>query len=135
VGFGESLKQERLRAGVPLEAVSEGTKVSLRHLEALERDDESELPGGVFNRGFIQSYCRFLGLDEAPWIGRYNQLHPPREMDPDDISEFAQAVKRNRTPATPLVERRWWGVLLMLGALAGLAWLLWHFILRHRLGY
>ncbi len=129
--FGQSLKRERERQVATLEAISEATKVPVRQLDALERNDAHELPGGVFNRGIVQSYCRYLGLDENEWLDRYHQIHQPTEQD---WSGFAEAVKRGRAPATPLVQRRWWGVLLMLLALAALAWAAWHFIIRPRVG-
>ncbi|MDE1154246.1 MAG: helix-turn-helix domain-containing protein [Acidobacteriaceae bacterium] len=130
--FGESLKKERLRAGVSLGSVSEGTKVSVRHLEALEEDDPSRLPGGVFNRGIVQSYCRFLGLEEATWLETYTRQYPLPQND--NWGEFAEAVKRTRVQTTPLVERRWWGVLLMLIGLGALGWAAWHFVVQPRMG-
>jgi cytoskeleton protein RodZ len=99
VNFGESLKRERERQGATLEAIAEATKVPVRQLEALERDDQSELPGGVFHRGIVQSYCRTLGLDESEWRARYAATEKP---DDQDWTEFAEAVKRGRTPETAL---------------------------------
>ena len=46
------------------EEISSATKISLRFLEAIEREDFSKLPGGIFSRSFIRSYARYLGLDE-----------------------------------------------------------------------
>ena len=129
--FGESLREEREQRGVTLEAISEATKVSVRHLAALERDQDRDLPGGVFNRGFVQSYCRYLGLDEAAWVERYAAEHKSGEQD---WSEFAAAVKRGREPAEPLVQRRWWGVLMMFVALGAVAWAAWHFVVKPRTG-
>ena len=127
--FGQSLREERERRGVTLETISAATKVSVRHLTALEMDADGDLPGGVFNRGFVQSYCRYLGLDEAAWLERYSSQHSHR--DPD-WSEFAEAVKRNRVPAEPLVRHRWWGVLAMFLALVALAWAAWHYVIGPR---
>ena len=129
--FGESLREERELRGVTLEAISAGTKVSVRHLAALEADDERNLPGGVFNRGFVQNYCRYLGLDEAEWLGRYSAEHAPGEQD---WSEFAEAVKRGRVPGEPLVRRRWWGVVAMFIALCALVWASWHYVIKPRVG-
>lgn len=130
MGFGQSLKDERERRGATLEAISESTKVSVRHLQALERDAWRELPGGVFNRGMVQGYCRHLGLDEREWLERYTATRPDHEQD---WTEFAVAVKRNRT-SPPHVQRRWWGVLLMLIALAAIAWAAWHYVVKPRMG-
>lgn len=130
MGFGHSLRQEREQRGATLEQISESTKVSARHLQALEDERWKDLPGGVFNRGIVLGYCRFLGLDEREWLDRYAATRPEHEQD---WTEFAEAVKRNRTPP-PQVKRRWWGVLLMLLALAAIAWAAWHYVVKPRMG-
>ena len=69
--FGEHLKREREMRNVSLEEVSAATRISVRFLEALEDEQWELLPGGVFNRGFIRSVARFLGLDEEGLIAEY----------------------------------------------------------------
>jgi cytoskeleton protein RodZ len=60
---GETLRRERLRKALSLEQISRETKVSVRLLEAIERDQFELLPGGVFAKNFVRQYARFLGLD------------------------------------------------------------------------
>jgi len=69
--FGEHLKREREMRGVSLEEISAATRISLRFLEALENEQWERLPGGIFNRGFIRSVARFLGLDEDGLVAEY----------------------------------------------------------------
>jgi cytoskeleton protein RodZ len=69
--FGEHLKREREMRNVSLEEISAATRISVRFLEALESEQWERLPGGVFNRGFIRSVARFLGLDEEGLIAEY----------------------------------------------------------------
>jgi cytoskeletal protein RodZ len=69
--FGEHLKRERELRGVSLEEVSAATRISTRFLEAMEADQWDRLPGGVFNRGFVRSIARFLGLDEDNLVAEY----------------------------------------------------------------
>jgi cytoskeleton protein RodZ len=69
--FGEHLKREREMRGVSLEEVSAATRISTRFLEAIENEHWDKLPGGVFNRGFIRSVARFLGLDEDSMVAEY----------------------------------------------------------------
>lgn len=69
--FGEHLKREREMRNVSLEEVSAATRISVRFLEALEDEQWERLPGGVFNRGFIRSVARFLGLDEEGLVAEY----------------------------------------------------------------
>jgi cytoskeletal protein RodZ len=69
--FGEHLKREREMRGVSLEEISAATRISTRFLEAIEGEHWDQLPGGVFNRGFIRAIARFLGLDEDSLVAEY----------------------------------------------------------------
>jgi len=61
---GETLRRERLRKGLTLEQVSRETKIPSRLLDALEREQFQQLPGGVFAKSFARQYAQFLGLDD-----------------------------------------------------------------------
>ncbi len=50
--------------GVTLEEISAATRISIRFLQAIEGEELSKLPGGIFTRSFVRTYARFLGLDE-----------------------------------------------------------------------
>ena len=69
--FGEHLKREREMRGVSLEEISAATRISVRFLEALENEHWAQLPGGIFNRGFIRSVAKFLGMDEDGLVAEY----------------------------------------------------------------
>lgn len=69
--FGDRLKRERELRGVTLEEVAGATRISPKFLEALENDRWDQLPGGAFNRGFVRSVARFLGLDEDSMVAEY----------------------------------------------------------------
>jgi cytoskeletal protein RodZ len=73
MSFGEELKRERELREISLREVSEATKISLRYLEALERNDFKNLPGGVFNRGFVRAYSQFIGIDPDSMVDAYMQ--------------------------------------------------------------
>ena len=61
--FGGRLREARERRGVTLRQIAAATKISVRVLEALERNDISLLPGGIFSRAFVRSYAIQVGLD------------------------------------------------------------------------
>jgi len=69
--FGAELRRERELRGIPLREIAEATKVNLRFLEALERDDFSGLPGGLFTRGFIRAYAHHIGADADRLVNAY----------------------------------------------------------------
>ena len=61
--FGGKLRQARERRGISLRQIAATTKISVAALEALERNDTSKLPGGIFSRAFVRSYAIEIGLD------------------------------------------------------------------------
>ena len=61
--FGGKLRLARERRGTSLQQISATTKISIAALEALERNDISKLPGGIFTRSFVRSYAQAVGLD------------------------------------------------------------------------
>ncbi len=76
--FGENLRREREMRGVSLEEISAATKISVRFLEALEVEAFSKLPGGIFTRGFIRAYAKYLGLDEERVLAEYQLVAQPK---------------------------------------------------------
>jgi cytoskeletal protein RodZ len=61
--FGSRMRQIREQRGVSLRQIAERTKIAVRALEALERNDISQLPGGIFSRAFVRSYAAEIGAD------------------------------------------------------------------------
>jgi cytoskeletal protein RodZ len=130
VSFGRELQLERQRRQITLESIAEGTKVPARHLRALEQEEYEQLPGGVFNKGIVRSYCRHLGLDEQEWFERFPSALT-EEPEPDWAS-FAENVRRNRAYRNSQTRRRWFGVLAMLVVLGALGWAAWQYVLKPR---
>ena len=71
--LGEELKRLREDKRLSLREVSDATHIGSRFLQAIESDNYSILPGGIFNRGFVRSYARYVGLDEEQALVLYNQ--------------------------------------------------------------
>ncbi len=112
--FGENLRREREMRGVSLEEICSATKISLRFLEAIEREDFSKLPGGIFSRSFIRSYARYLGLDEERVVAEF-QLAARPQADFDLHRMTAGNSSSGRQSArTPLI-----GTLVAVILLAG----------------
>jgi transcriptional regulator with XRE-family HTH domain len=61
--FGARLRDAREQSGVTLREISARTRISVAHLEALERGEISRLPGGIFARAFVRAYAEQVGLD------------------------------------------------------------------------
>lgn len=89
--FGESLRRERELRGITLPELASATKITIRHLRALEQDQFEQLPGGVFNRGFVRAVARYMNLDEHYWVGEF--VRAARE-EPEVLARYAPPVTR-----------------------------------------
>ena len=131
--FGQELRREREIRGVALENISGVTKISGRHLVALEEENFSALPGGVLNKGIVRGYARACGMDEEAWLHRYLEAyHGSGQLKDDDQSwiEFAENVGKARKGEEPGPEMglRWAGVALLLLLLAVFTWYVVQFV-------
>lgn len=92
--FGGKLRQARERRGISLRQIAASTKIAAAALEALERNDISKLPGGIFSRAFVRAYAVEVGLDPddtvKEFLDRFNQEPPP-------TAESAIAVPQEET--------------------------------------
>ena len=75
-GFGQMLRDARERRGVSLRQIANATKISVAVLDALERNDISKLPGGIFGRAFVRSYAVEVGLDPEATIQAFIAQFP-----------------------------------------------------------
>jgi cytoskeleton protein RodZ len=124
--FGEDLRTERLSRGVALEDITAVTKISQRHLLALEQDRFRLLPGGILNKGIVRGYVGALGLDERDWTERFLSAYRASGQLADDEqgwAAFATNVGKARIQQHDAVELRvrWMGALMLLLAVALLA--------------
>jgi cytoskeletal protein RodZ len=116
--FGEDLRTERLSRGVALEDITAVTKISQRHLIALEQDRYRLLPGGILNKGIVRGYVGALGLDERDWTERflkaYNASGPATDEE-QGWTVFATNVGKARIQHHEAVELRlrWLGAFLL----------------------
>ena len=117
--FGDRLRREREMRGITLDEITESTKISRRHLEALEREHFDQLPGGVFNKGFVRAYARFLGIDEDQAVADYstasNEQPEPENKFPLEIHQEPNRELNPRRSKVPLV----FAVAALVGVLVG----------------
>ena len=62
---GDRLRLAREAAGLSLADVATRTRITQRHLAAIEKSDYSELPGRTYATGFARAYARAVDLPEA----------------------------------------------------------------------
>ena len=68
---GDCLKQARIKSNLTLESVSKELYISLSYLKAIENNEFSKTPGGVYTIGFIKSYSEYLNLDSKAIVDQY----------------------------------------------------------------
>lgn len=83
--LGEKLRQAREERGISIMEVSEQTRISPLYLEAIENDDYSPLPGGIFNKGFVKTFAKYVGVDENEALQDYTRLVTQQTGSEDNV--------------------------------------------------
>ena len=116
--FGEDLRMERLARGIALEDITAVTKISQRHLLALEQERFRLLPGGILSKGIVRGYTSAVGLNQEAWTTRFLQASNVAEADTnaDGWTAFAANVGKARIQHHDSIEirLRWAGAILLL---------------------
>ena len=97
--FGDKFRKAREGKELSLDDVSNVTKISARMLQAIEEEHFDQLPGGVFNKGFIRAYAKHLGLNSDDAVTDYLACLRQAQID-------AHEVWKPERPAPPAVPVR-----------------------------
>ncbi len=104
--FGAYLKDARERSGITLRAIATNTKISMPSLEALERNDVSRLPGGIFLRSFVRAYAKEVGLDAEDTVRRFVSRFPDAAAV-DELTVHEPVQERTVLGDEPGASRTW----------------------------
>ena len=86
--FGARLRAAREQKGIGLDAIAQSTKINAALFDALERNDTSRWPSGIFRRAFMRAYANAVGLDPEATVKEF------LEMFPDPFDGHASALDR-----------------------------------------
>ena len=119
---------ERLSRGVALDQITAVTKISQRHLVALEQESFRLLPGGILSKGIVRGYASALGLDQQDWTERFLRASTTsgQALDEDrNWTAFAANVGKARMLKRDALELRlrWVGAILLIFAVAAAGYL------------
>jgi cytoskeletal protein RodZ len=97
--------------GISLDNIAAATKIGTRLLRALEEEHFELLPGGIFNKGFVRAYAKYLGLNEDEAVADYLQAAGESGPDPRLIAEQnasridrgGDELRGSRAPRFPLI--------------------------------
>lgn len=105
--LGEKLRQAREERGLSISEVAEQTRISALYLESIENNDYRILPGGIFNKGFVKSYARHVGINDQEALQDYAALIAEQGSDVnDDPKTYRPEVltdERSRSGLVPTV--------------------------------
>ncbi len=101
--FGDRMRRAREARGVSLRQIADATKLSVAALEALERNEISRLPGGIFSRAFVRSYATEVGIDPEQTVREFLAQFPhdsvtagtpqaSAELDADPLRQRKQVI-------------------------------------------
>jgi cytoskeleton protein RodZ len=128
--FGARLKREREQRKVTLEEIALSTKIGTRFLRALEEEHFDQLPGGIFNKGFVRAYARHLGMDEGQAVSDYMAASGTGqpEKKPEEVREFEPRPEETSEPGAQVP----WGIFAIVLLLVALGFAAWGFYSREK---
>jgi GAF domain-containing protein len=97
------MRRRREQQQIALTTIADQTKIKLSLLEALERDDVSRWPTGIFRRAFIRAYAHAIGLEPDVIVREFLEAYPdPVEVVATVPAMIAAATPGNDMPPTRL---------------------------------
>jgi cytoskeleton protein RodZ len=138
--FGEKLRRERELRAVTLDEIAEATKIGSRSLKALEDEQFDILPGGIFNKGFVRAYAKYLGIDEEQAVADYMSAIGESAAKPGPVSEdvIASIAKKRSEPERKIdpeekSSSKLWVVLAVVALLAAGSYSSWKYIQQRKI--
>jgi hypothetical protein len=105
---GKFLKKERETRNIPLEEISNFTKIKEHYLKAIEEDRYELLPHTLYVKGYLKGYAKYLSLDPNDIILQYEKYL--KSLIPPEPIELPQSVPPPRKHARP------WSILSLIFA-------------------
>ncbi len=91
--FGRNLRRARLKSGLTLEAIARQTRVGIEYFEALEENDFTDWPHGIYARAWIKAYAEAVGLDARTTVNDFCRWFPNGDRRGDRLlRETAQII-------------------------------------------
>ena len=122
------MKRLREQRGISLRDIADDTKLSVRTLEALERNDISLLPGGIYSRGLVRAYAEYIGADPEATVQEFVARFPDASASTGS-SYVTEEV--NTDPPSQLVRR----IVIVVAIVAPIALIIGLSVLARRLGW
>lgn len=100
---GDRLRMAREGAGLSIADIANRTRITQRHIAALERSDFDDLPGRTYISGFARAYARAVELPEADIARDIRAELDSGAMRPRELYEAYEPADPDRVPPNRLV--------------------------------
>jgi len=81
--FGPNLRRMRIQRGVSLQQIAAETNVSEVLWAAMERNDFSRWPNGIFARAYVRDYAKLIGADPDVTVDEFCRWFPQGDRRAD----------------------------------------------------
>jgi transcriptional regulator with XRE-family HTH domain len=111
--FGPNLRRVRIQRGVSLQQIATETNVSDVLWAAMEKNDFSRWPNGIFARAYIRDYAKIIGVDPDTTVDEFCRWFPQGDRRADrQIREQAEMLDhklniKSEVPQSVGEDRRW----------------------------
>jgi transcriptional regulator with XRE-family HTH domain len=87
MALGQTLRKARQEKKLTASEVAAGTRMKVQMVEALEREDFSQVAATIYGKGFIRMYADYVRLDPEPLIREYmERFVEPSHDAPQTVS-------------------------------------------------
>ncbi|MGQ0678731.1 MAG: helix-turn-helix domain-containing protein [Actinomycetota bacterium] len=98
--IGQRLSGARRSIRASVYQASQDTKIRVDFLESMEQDDFDFVSGGLYVRGMLRSYSRWLGLDETAVMSEFDAFYAP-EPEPSVTAIVSRPASGGFRPSRP----------------------------------
>src|SRR5262245_27945624 len=111
--FGPNLRRMRIQHGVSLQQIAADTNVSEVLWAAMERNDFSRWPNGIFARAYVRDYAKIVGADPDATVDEFCRWFPQGDRRADRQIRGQAAIVNHpldmsdEVPAEVGEDRRW----------------------------
>jgi len=116
--LGHKIKTAREGKGLSFEQAGKDTKISVRYLEALEKEDFSCFPGEAYIIGFLRNYGAYLDLDIRELLSLYKALLQQEQPIP------VEQLLKQPSPVPKILAKTALAVVILGAVFGGLYYLL-----------
>ena len=111
--FGPNLRRIRLQRGISLQQIATETNVSEVLWAAMEKNDFSHWPNGIFARAYVRDYARIIGADADATVDEFCRWFPQGDRRVDRLIQEQAEIVNHKLDSKPELppgvdeDRRW----------------------------